>query len=88
MVTLYINENKEQFKLNILQIEKKIQRPNYRLTIDFPEDLILCRKIIRNFGGDNIRIPYVDLIKFLDDNPKLRSTVENLTDENYIKPFH
>lgn len=88
LVTLYINENKEKFKFNILQVAVELQRPNYRLTIDFPEDLILCRKIIRNFNGDDHAIPYKDLIDFLDAQPQLRAIVENITDESYIKPYH
>lgn len=88
LVSLYINENPNLFKIHILQIDKQWQRPNYRLTIDFPEDLILCRKIIRNFNGDNEYIPYKNLIAFLDDNPQLRKLVDNITDENYIKPYH
>ena len=88
LVNLYIEENSDKFVKNILQIEKEWQRPDYRLTIDFPEDLIFCRKIIRHFGGDNKYIPYKDLITFLDANPKLCAMVENITDDNYIKPVH
>lgn len=88
LVTLYINEHPEIFKKNILQIEKEWQRPDYRLTIDFPEDLILCRKIIRHFNGDDKYIPYKELISYLDKNPQLRNLVHNITDENYIKPYH
>ena len=88
LVTLYINENKEKFKFNILNVANELQRPNYRLTIDFPEDLILCRKIIRYFDGDKKPIPYRDLIHFLDTHPQVRAIVENITDENYIKPYH
>ena len=88
LVNLYIEENPSKFIKNILQIEEKWQRPDYRLTIDFPEDLIFCRKIIRHFGGDNKYIPYKDLVTFLDNNPELCAMVENITDENYIKPVH
>jgi spore coat polysaccharide biosynthesis protein SpsF (cytidylyltransferase family) len=88
LVTLYINENTNLFKINILELPIKIQRPNYRLTIDFPEDLILCRKIISHFGGDNFYIPYQKIIAFLDDNPDLRKIVDNVSDNNYIKPYH
>ena len=88
LCTLYINENPHLFKKNILQIDEKLQRPDYRLTIDFPEDLILCRNIIRFFNGDNKYIPYPDLISFLDENPELLSIVENITDNSYIKPYH
>lgn len=87
LCTLYINENKEYFRFNILEVEKKWERPDYRLTIDYPEDLIFVRRIIRHFGGDKDRIPYEDLITFLDKSPELRSLVENLTDKNYIKPY-
>ena len=88
LVSLYINEHEELFKKNIIQIPKELQRPDYRLTIDFPEDLILCRKIIRYFNGDDTYIPYKDLINFLDKNPQLRNLVENITDNSYIKPYH
>ena len=88
LVNLYIEDNPSLFIKNILYIDKKWQRPDYRLTIDFPEDLILARKIIKHFGGDNKYIPYKELITFLDENPQLRAMVENITDENYIKPVH
>jgi spore coat polysaccharide biosynthesis protein SpsF len=88
LVSLYINENPQLFKKNILQIATEFQRPDYRLTIDFPEDLIVCRKIIRHFNGDGKYIPYQALIAFLDENPGIRSLVENITDDSYIKPYH
>jgi spore coat polysaccharide biosynthesis protein SpsF len=88
LVTLYINEHPEIFKINVLEVEEAWRRPDYRLTIDFPEDLILCRKIIRHFGGDDKYIPYKDLIEFLDENPSLRNLVEDINNENYIKPYH
>lgn len=88
LVTLYINENPDKFKINVIDLDESYHRPDYRLTIDFPEDLIFCRKIIRHFGGDDHYIPYKDLIQFLDENPELRGMVENITDDNYITPYH
>ena len=88
LVSLYINEHPNQFKKNILTVPVELRRPDYRLTIDFPEDLVFCRKVIRHFGGDDRSIPYKDLIEFLDGSPDLRSLVQNITDESYIKPFH
>lgn len=87
LCTLYINENRDQFRFNILNAPASMERPNYRLTIDYPEDLIFIRRIIRHFGGDEKQIPYNDLIAFLDRSTELRSLVENLTDKNYIKPY-
>jgi spore coat polysaccharide biosynthesis protein SpsF len=87
LCTLYMNENRDQFKFNILEIAQQWERPDYRLTIDYPEDLIFVRRIIRHFGGDQNSISYEALITFLDKSPELRSLVENLTDKNYIKPY-
>jgi spore coat polysaccharide biosynthesis protein SpsF len=87
LCTLYINEHPERYKMNILYIDKKWQRPDYRLTIDYPEDLILCRKIISHFG-DEQPIPYENMIDFLDSNPQIRNIVENLTDKNYVRFYH
>jgi spore coat polysaccharide biosynthesis protein SpsF len=87
LCTLYINENREKFRVNILDVPENLRRPSYRLTIDYPEDLILCRKIAQNLRGENRYIPYVDIISYLDSHPNERKIVENLTDDTYFKPY-
>tara|TARA_R110000868_G_scaffold155691_6_gene382166 strand:+ start:34250 stop:34984 length:735 start_codon:yes stop_codon:yes gene_type:complete len=87
LCTLYMNENKDIFKFNILDVPENHQRPTYRLTIDFPEDLILCRKIINHFGEDNY-IKYDGLLEYLDSRPDERKIVEDIIGEDYIKPYH
>lgn len=87
LCTLYINEHKKDFTLNIKHIDKEWERPDYRLTIDYPEDLILCRKIIHHFG-DGKPIPYRDMITYLDKNPSLLSLVNGLTDPSYVRFYH
>jgi spore coat polysaccharide biosynthesis protein SpsF len=83
LCTLYMYENRDKFKFNIIAPPEKHQRADYRLTIDFPEDLILCRKIVLSLGEDNY-LEFDKLIPFLDERPELRSIVENLTDESYV----
>jgi spore coat polysaccharide biosynthesis protein SpsF len=87
LCSLYLNEHRDEFCFNIMEIDKKLRRPDYRLTIDYPEDLILCRKIIQNFGDTN-PIGYQELIKFIDENPSLLNIIQNLTDESYVKFYH
>ncbi len=87
LCTLYINEHKELFKHNILQVDEQWQRPDYRLTIDYPEDLILCRKIVEHFG-DQKYIPYQEIVHFLDERPNLRKMVDERLDLNYVKPYY
>lgn len=87
LCSLYLNEYRERFNFNILTIDKEWERPDYRLTIDFPEDLILCRKIINHFG-DKEPFSYNQMISFLDNNPNIRSIVDNLTNESYVRFYH
>lgn len=86
LCTLYINENRSQFKLNVLEVDELFQKPDLRLTIDFPEDLILCRKIVQRFGEKEY-IPYGKLIPFLMERPDLLKLVEGLNDKEYVKPY-
>lgn len=87
LCTLYMNENRAKYVFNILQPTEEHKRGNYRLTIDFPEDLILCRKIVQALGEEEY-IEFDHLIPFLDNNPELRKDVENLTDENYVRYYY
>jgi spore coat polysaccharide biosynthesis protein SpsF len=87
MCVLYINEHPELFRINRLNLAKEILRPDYRLTIDYPEDLILCRRIVQHFGGDDHYISYADMIAFLDSRPDLQELVTDLAGKNYI-PGH
>lgn len=87
LCTLYMNENRSKFNFNILQPKESHKREHYRLTIDFPEDLILCRKIILALGEESY-IPFDKLIPFLDENPELRKMVEGLVDESYVRYYY
>lgn len=44
-------------------------RPDIRLTIDYPEDMMLCKKIYQVFA-DKPDFTTAELIKLLDDNPE------------------
>ncbi len=76
MCSLYIRENKDKFKINYLPVPDAIRRPDIRLTVDYPEDLILCRKVYEHFRDHAPRIPLVKIIEFLDQNPELKKLVE------------
>ena len=71
MVSLFINENQKKFKIQKYRVEKNVWRPNYRLTIDYPEDLVVARIIFENMGNGTKPIPLSKIIKFLDNNPEI-----------------
>ena len=80
-VSLYIRENKEQFHIRHLPVPENVKRPELRLTIDYPEDLILCRAVYEALKEQAPRIPVADIISFLDDNPHLKELVDSYVEE-------
>jgi len=69
---LYINEHKNQFKINHLTPENSLQRPEIRLTVDSPQDLWVARIIHEELGKGIKPISLNQIIKFLDDNPQIK----------------
>lgn len=67
-MTNYFVEYPEVFKLNLIAPDDNLKRPEYRLTIDYPEDYELMKKIFLHFS-ESSQLAIKDVIKFLDDNP-------------------
>jgi len=81
LCSLYIRENKADFKTRYIEVPDMLRRLDIRLTVDYPEDLILCRTIYQKFSQLAPRIPLQNVIDFLDQNPRLKDLVEPLIDE-------
>ena len=79
--SLYIRENLGNFQVEVLPIPRKLERMDMRLTIDYPEDLVLCRRVYSHFKHLAPRIPVDQIIDFLDKNPEIQSLVEP-----YVEP--
>jgi len=75
---MYINENKDKFKIYVFKPDKKLQKPQFRLTVDTPEDLIVVRKIYDKLGKKNNPISLRKIVKFLDDNPDIVKINSNI----------
>jgi spore coat polysaccharide biosynthesis protein SpsF len=73
--SLFIRENKDRFKHELVGIPDSLRRTDLRFTVDYPEDLVLCRAIYEEFKSQSPRIPLASIIKFVDDNPNLKALV-------------
>lgn len=77
MCTRYLREHRDEFKVEVLQIPDNLVRYNdIRLTVDYPEDLIICRKIYDHLKNYAPRIPLGKIIDFLDSRPDLKALVD------------
>jgi spore coat polysaccharide biosynthesis protein SpsF len=75
LCSLYIREHLDEFRVELLDAEDDVRRAGIRLTVDYPEDLILCRSIYEELRADAPRIRLSDIIRFLDSRPDLLQLV-------------
>ena len=83
LCSLYIRENKSDFKINQVTAPPALYRKDLRLTVDNPEDLVICRAIYKNFKSNAPQIPLEDIITFLDKHPHLIELTFPFTEEGY-----
>ena len=83
LCTLYIRENITQFKVEKPNPVTKLVRKDLRLTVDNPEDLVVCRKIYNEFKHLAPRIPLLDIVKYLDGKNELKELIYPLTESGY-----
>ena len=76
LCSLYIREHRSEFQLEVVPVPEVVRRPDLRLTIDYPEDLVVCRRVYDRFRVHAPRIPLASIVQFLDSQPDLRALVE------------
>ncbi len=83
LCTLYIREHVRDFKIFKGKPADEFIRMDLRLTVDNPEDLVICRIIYKALQDKAPRIPVSQIIKFLDANPKLIELTAPFTEVGY-----
>ena len=67
--SLYIFEHPELFKILTLPISQKtLHRPDIRLTVDYPEDLIVVREVYKALKREGKFITIEEIIQYLDQH--------------------
>ena len=73
LCTLYMFEHPERYKTLKFQAPAPVHRPDLRLTVDYPEDLIVCREIATALEKDDPLFSLESIIEYLDANPRLNA---------------
>lgn len=71
----YARMHREEFRLAIALPRSDLQRLDLRVTIDNPEDLVLCRAIAAACVDAMPRVPVERIVAFLDSRPDLKQLV-------------
>lgn len=76
LCTLYVEEHPKEFQVDVIEVSPELQRLDIRLTIDYPEDLVLCRCVYEELKDLAPRIPLRHIIEFLDAHPDIQALVK------------
>lgn len=83
LCTLYIREHRQDFKIFKANPPEELMRKDLRLTVDNPEDLMVCRAVYGALKNKAPRISVIEIVKFLDKNPKLIEVISPFTEMGY-----
>jgi spore coat polysaccharide biosynthesis protein SpsF len=73
LVTLYIKENPEKFRIVRAELPRELYRPEFRLTVDEPDDVVLMERIFDRLYRPGRLLQTVEAIRLLDGSPELAS---------------
>ena len=73
--SLYVREHLNDFKVEVLPIPPQLERSDLRLTVDYPEDLVLCRRVYAHLKHKAPRLPLKEIVDFIDHHPELHALV-------------
>lgn len=72
----YARFHQDEFRVEVLgPADPACRRLDLRLTVDNPEDLILCRHVLRELAHLGPRIPLREIVAYLDRRPELTEPV-------------
>lgn len=75
LCSLYIREHRDEFQVEVVPVPPELQRGDLRLTIDYPEDLMVCRDVYAALKSYAPRLPLERIIEVFDQNPRLRELI-------------
>lgn len=76
----YPRTHPEEFKAQVYLPPKSWRRMDLRVTVDYPEDLIIAREIARQFADKMPLVGTDDIVAFLDSRADLRALAKPYVD--------
>lgn len=83
LCSLYVREHPEQFKVLKVDAPEELTRKDIRLTVDYPEDLVVCREVYTALKAQAPRIRLRDIVRYLDRHPQLLGLLAPYTEAGY-----
>jgi spore coat polysaccharide biosynthesis protein SpsF len=83
MCTLFIREHEDDFQIQRLYPPEELNRKDLRFTVDYPEDLIVCRAVYEKFKENAPMIPLLAAVRFIDNNEFLKKLIAPFCEPGY-----
>jgi spore coat polysaccharide biosynthesis protein SpsF (cytidylyltransferase family) len=80
LCTLFIVENSDSFSINVTTPPETVRRPDVRLTVDNPEDLVVARRIWERLPEDTRTPRLQTVLQTVDENPGITDLNSHLPD--------
>jgi spore coat polysaccharide biosynthesis protein SpsF len=71
LVTLYIKEHPREFAIATAELPPGLYRPDYRLTVDEPDDVRLMQEVFARLGAPGHLVTTREAVELLDAHPEL-----------------
>lgn len=81
-VTLFIRENENLYRVNVLEAPLKLREPTIRLTIDTYEDYELMKLLYDNLYKDDHILDVGDVLEYMRQNKELSEINKNVQQKN------
>jgi spore coat polysaccharide biosynthesis protein SpsF len=75
-VSAYPRQNQHRFRVDIVRPPAELERMDLRLTVDYPEDLVLCRRVYEALKPLGPRIPIAEIVRWIDAHPEIAALVK------------
>jgi spore coat polysaccharide biosynthesis protein SpsF len=83
LCSLYVREHPDEFKVLKIDPPVELARKDVRLTVDYPEDLVVCRAAYTALQEQAPRIRVMDIVGYLDKHPRLLELIAPYTEAGY-----
>jgi len=83
LCSLYVREHQDEFRILKFEPPPGLIRKDIRLTVDYPEDLIVCRAVYGALQDSAPRISVHDIVRYIDQHPELIEVLAPYTNAGY-----
>lgn len=80
----YAREHPDRFQIEVLKAAPEYDRTELRITVDYPEDLVVCRRLFDALESEGPRIPMKRIVDVFDAHPDM---MELLAEHGHTGPL-